>query len=68
MKPLNQFLEKHQKTLDKYFADIINISVNPQTIHNVEVNELSVYDLHMFHSLLFQSKDVILSKLKDTGE
>jgi len=68
MKPLNAFVEKNQKSIDKYFADIINFSINPQTIHNVEVNELSVYDLHMFHSLLFQNKDVILNKLKDTGK
>lgn len=67
MKPLNAFVEKHQKSIDKYFADIVNFPVNTQTVHSVEVNELSVYDLHMFHSLLFQNKDVILAMLKDTG-
>jgi hypothetical protein len=68
MKPLNAFVEKHQKSIDKYFSDIVNFPVNTQTVHSVEVNELSVYDLHMFHSLLFQNKDVILAKLKDTEQ
>lgn len=60
MVTLNPFVEQKLKTIETYFEDIINFTAQPQTIHSVEVNELSVNDLQIFHSLIFQHKESIM--------
>jgi len=58
---LNPFVEKNLKTVTQYFDAIVNWTVQEQTVHGSdEVAEVSVSDLHIFHSLLFQHKDKVL--------
>lgn len=68
MVTLNPFVEKNLKVVKDYFDDIVNFTAQPQTIHSVEVNELSVYDLQIFHSLIFQHKEVILDLIEQESQ
>jgi len=58
---LNSFVEKNMPVVEQYFQAVVNWAVQEGTVHGSdEVAEVSVNDLHVFHSLVFQHKDKVL--------
>lgn len=67
MVPLNGFVERHMKTVAAYFDELVNFAAQPKTIHS-GVGEVSVANLHAFHSLIFTHKDKILTSFTSDSD
>lgn len=67
MVPLNGFVERHMKTVAAYFDELVNFAAQPKTIH-AGVGEVSVGNLHAFHSLIFTHKDKILTSFTSESD
>eukprot|EP01121_Diplochlamys_sp_Union-15-3_P018120 TRINITY_DN6535_c0_g2_i2.p1 TRINITY_DN6535_c0_g2~~TRINITY_DN6535_c0_g2_i2.p1 ORF type:complete len:152 (+),score=28.61 TRINITY_DN6535_c0_g2_i2:362-817(+) len=66
MTSINSFLEGKKDAISNYFNALVNFQCNPQTAHgNIQVTELSVYDLHLLHSLVFQYQESIMPLFPD---
>eukprot|EP01129_Flabellula_baltica_P011116 TRINITY_DN4798_c0_g1_i1.p1 TRINITY_DN4798_c0_g1~~TRINITY_DN4798_c0_g1_i1.p1 ORF type:complete len:1067 (-),score=204.55 TRINITY_DN4798_c0_g1_i1:38-3238(-) len=59
MQPFNGFVRSRQELLNRYFQDVTNFQVNLLSIHDNLINEVSVHDIHIFHSMLFRYADKV---------